>query len=391
MCLLLRSHGTWCSMLLVLLVSLVLGAPGCKDRSVGVGGDGGQSDAARLDAGMDAGRDAGVDPDATSPCVAERLEMGFVVATAVEPTHPLPSVDDYQLAGTAAYHGPITVPIATNPAFHWEVQIAHGDGSISTLQYYLPSGLFLPVAEGNPYQVLFRRRQGFEGESIGVIIERPTSGLPPLLFVADVGSHGRAFEPEDLAMSPLKVSVEDWPGCPPVVDPDCGGDRILDQLRFDSSTGAATVAINVPQGGSESLPVFGDPFQVVTLASSHADPPCLGFDPWDIAYLAVSEAAMPLFCDESLFHVWNDPADLELGLYCDSIVFCVGNASEQQAAEQAAPSVACGGSDPLCGSNGILCTWNPNEPIDAALFEEICAVSVLPDPPALIQCQVFYM
>lgn len=371
---------------------LLVAVSGCPDRAVGTTGDGGAHDAAVPDARVDASApDARVEPDATSPCEAGRLEMGFVVDTAIAPTHPEPSVDDYQIDGNAAYHGPVTVPIATNPAFQWEVQITHSNGGRSTLQYYLPSGLFLPVIEGYPYQILFRRRHGFEGESVGVIVERPTSGLPPLLFVADAGPFERAFEPEDPAMSPLRVYAEAWPGCPPVVDPDCGGDRILDQLHFDSSTGAATVEVRVPQGGSASLPVFGDPFHVVTLASSHADPPCLDFEPYDLAYLAVSEAAMPRLCDTSIFRIWENPAELEPGTWCDEIIFCVGSQAERQAAEQAAPSVECSGTDPLCPQGDTLCTWNPDLPIDSDLYGEMCAVSVLPEPPDVIQCRVYFM
>jgi hypothetical protein len=316
--------------------------------------------------------------------------MGFVLDTALVPAHPVPSVSDFSLEGTVGYHGAITVPIATNPAFQWEVQIGHGDGSGSVVQYYLPRGLRLPVEEGHPYVLLFRRRSGFEGESVGLVVSRPTSGLPPLLFVGDAGPFERAFEPEDLLMSPLKVFVEPGSDCPPLVDPDCGGDRVLDQLRFDSSTGGAITAVSVPQGGADELPVFGDPFRVLTLASSHADPPCLDFNPVDVAYLAVSIAALPLACDPSRFHMWSSPTPFEVGTFCDEITFCAGSPTVAAQAQAVAPSLQCGAGYGPCDPGEVGCAWNPDLPIDQALYDEACAVSVLPSPPDGIQCQVYF-
>ena len=365
---------------LLLLFSLAAAGPACKERSVGAGGDSGLPDAAAPDGSPP--------PDGAQPCQAERLEMGFVVATEVEPSHPEPSLDDFFLEGDAAYHGPITEPLSTSPAFRWEVQLDHGGGARSTLQYHLPEGLGLPVEEGRPYQLLYRRRHGFEGVSAGLVVTRPTSGLPPLLFVGDAGPFERAFDPEELAMSPLKVFVEDLPGCPPTVDPDCGGDRFLDQLRFDSSTGGAITAVTLSQGGVASLPVFGEPFRVINLASSHADPPCLDFNPWDIAYLAVSEAALPILCDPAIFRIWDEEIPFEVGSFCDEIVLCASSA-QAAAALGVAPGLECAPGGPPCGLGEELCSWSPEEPIDQALYDEICQVSLLPEPPAFIECRVY--
>ncbi len=101
------------------------------------------------------------------------------MGTTVEPIHPTTNVDDYILNGTLSYQGPITQPIATNPAFDQEIQIDHGTGSPSVVQYYMPDGYALPVALNQPYTVTFRRRNGFESHAVGVVIVRPTSGLPP--------------------------------------------------------------------------------------------------------------------------------------------------------------------------------------------------------------------
>ncbi len=93
------------------------------------------------------GGSAGALPDggtagsgAVQACGDEAMEAGFVVGTIVEPIHPTTDVDDYILNGVLSYQGAITQPIATSPAFDQEIQIDHGTGSPSVVQYFLPDG-----------------------------------------------------------------------------------------------------------------------------------------------------------------------------------------------------------------------------------------------------------
>jgi len=201
------------------------------------------------------------------------MVAGFVVGTTIPPEHPTPDVDDYILSGMLSYQGPITQPIATNPAFNQEIQIEHGVGDPSIVQYFLPDGYALPLTLNNPYTVIFRRRNGFEGYAVGVVITRPTSGLPPLLFVFEGGEYGRALEEEDPHMAPLKVFDHDDPSCP--IEPGDGcGDIHRHFLRFDSSTGGAATELDLYQAETGTLPVLGNDFQMVNLASTRILPGC---------------------------------------------------------------------------------------------------------------------
>jgi len=249
----------------------------------GSGGGGGSTTAA--DAGPDAADDAG------GSCGGEALEAGFVIATELSPQHPASDVDDYELSGTLSYLGPITVPIASHPAFDRELRIAHSDGSESVLQYYLPLDLELPVVLQAPYSITFRQRWGFEGYAVGLLITRPTSGLPPLLFVAEGGQYGRAFAPDDPLMSPLAVYQHEDASCPTEPYPQCNGTIYLDQLRFDSSTGGAITDLTLYQGETGLLPVFGDDFLMVNLSSTRIEHDCPDASGGRTSFVAINQSA----------------------------------------------------------------------------------------------------
>jgi hypothetical protein len=334
--------------------------------------------------------DAAVDPDATPACASQRLHMGFVWGTHVDPTQPEPNLDVYEVAGTVIYLGPITVPLATHPAFDREVQLEHGDGQVSTVQYYLPAGVSLPLEEGFPYTFWLRRRWGFEGYAVGVVITRPTSGLVPLLLVGDTGSYGRAFSPEDPAMAPLKVYVDPRPECPATPDPDCGGNLLQDQLRFDSSTGGVIADVQVIQGATDDLALFGDPWRVINLASTHVDQPCLDDPGTQVSYLAVNTTALPLTCDPSRFYIWDTPYAIGVGTYCDSLFVCVDSPDQAAEIEAVSPEVACGVTVPECDPGHQACVWDSMWPVDQNLYDQLCAVSVLADPPDRINCVVYF-
>jgi hypothetical protein len=298
-------------------------------------------------------------------------------------------VDDYDVQGTATYHGVITEPLATLPDFEWEVQLQHGDGTTSVLQYYLPLNLRLPVTEGAPYQLLFRRRQGFEGYVVGVILWRPTSGIPPLLFVGDTGTYGRAFSEEEPRMNPLKVYVEPRPECPAEPDPECGGSLFRDALRFDSSTGGAIIEVEVPQGGMDLLSVFGQEHLVVNLASTHTDTPCLDApDRW-VSYLSVDRETLPPLCDADRLYYWDMPRGISVGSYCDTLFFCAEDPALQDAARDIAPDLECRPEGDFGCPEGPTCRWAPHLTVDEALYDQLCAISVLPNAPDAIRCAVY--
>ncbi len=374
-------------MLLCSALLLSLG-PGCRDRAVGVDLDAGP-DARASDAGP--APDAGPTPDAgpPEPCAPERLSMGFVLQTAVTPVEPEPGVQEFTVSGQVSYLGPITTPLATNPAFNREVQIQDAAGDTSILQYYLPGGLQLPVQVGGGYEILYRSQIDFESYRVGVIVTRPTSGLHPLLFVGDAGPLGRAFAAEEARMNPLKVYVQDT-DCPVTDDPECpGSQHYQDQLRFDSSTGGAITDVVVPQSESAELAVFGDPFLVMNLASWHRDPPCVDDPGYQAIYLAARISELPPTCDPDRFYWWDEPhPELGVGDYCDELFFCVDDAAAADQAALTAPSISCEPDEASCGG-GYRCDFPSSETIDQARLDEMCAVSVMPLPPTRIICGVY--
>lgn len=223
-------------------------------------------------------------------CGDEAMVAGFIVGTTVEPIHPTTDVDDYILNGTLSYQGAITQPIATNPAFDQEIQIDHGTGSPSVVQYFLPDGYSLPVTVNQPYTVTFRRRNGFESYAVGVVIIRPTSGLPPLLFVFEGGEYGRAFEDEDPVMAPLKVEQIVASHCPTEPFDPCNSTIYEDVLRFESTTGEPVGSMALYQGKSHLFPLLGDPFLMVNLSSTRIEPGCPDGPNGRASFLAINQA-----------------------------------------------------------------------------------------------------
>jgi hypothetical protein len=375
----------------ILAAFLLVMGPACNQQAVGTSPDGGLD--ARPDAHSDARLDARPDarPDAApDPCHPEALAMGFVTHTPVSPEEPAPDVRDFPVSGQVIHHGAITEPLASNPAFNREVQIRHSDASVSILQYYLPGGLQLPVYVDGAYTFHFRESIGFDHYSVGLVITRPTSGLHPLLFVGDAGPFGRALAEEDPLMSPLKVYAEDQPGCDPEPDPDCGGQRWLDRLRFDSSTGGALTDVAVSQGESAELAVFGDPFLVMNLVSWHRDPPCLDDPGYQAVYLAARLSELPARCNRELFTFWDTPyPELDTGSDCDELLVCVRDAQQAAAVMQVAPDLTCGVSDDACGPGAQKCVFDSPISIPEEIMAQVCAVSVLPDPPAVISCRAY--
>lgn len=369
----------------LLSCTLILGGvTACKDRSVGAAQDAGaHPDGATIP-------DGAVGPDAAGICANPRQHMGLVWATHVASTQPEPSLDVYEVAGTAIYLGPVTVPLATNPAFDREVQVEHTDGLVSIVQYYLPPGLSLPVEQGLPYTFWLRNRQGFEGSATGVVITRPTSGLVSLLFVGDTGSYGRAFSEEDPALSPLKVYVEPRPECPDMPDPDGCGVQRMDQLRFDSSTGGMITDVRVVQGAIDELALFGDPWRVMNLASTHVDQPCPDSPGAQVSYLAINTTALPLTCDPSRFYVWDTPYAIDVGSYCDELFTCTDSPDQTAAIEAVSPDATCGQAVAACGAGNLGCVWDSSTPVDQSLYDQLCAVSVLADAPDRINCNVYF-
>ena len=266
---------------------------GCGGRTLGrtdFDGGGGNDAGTNGNGNGNGNADASTaDPDGSVSCGTDPLSAGFVLGTHMQPTHPDPMIDDYHVDGQVSYMGPITVPLASNPMFDREVQIMHGDGQASILQYYLPLNLDLPLTMGLNINLVFRRRNGFEGYTVGIVIRRPTSGLPPLLFVGETGQWGRAFEDEDPVMSPVKVYPVEDPNCPTYEDPTGCGTVYTDKLLFDTSTGGIITQILLYQGETGPLEVFGVPFTMVNMASTDIDPGCPDGPGGRVAFLAITQ------------------------------------------------------------------------------------------------------
>lgn len=275
-----------CSLLLSFIFTAL---SGCGGRAVGGRlGDGGPGPDGKADGSMiDAqGYDAGT--------CGEPLWAGFVLSTQQEPEHPDAETDDYVLMGMLTYMGPVTDPIAADARIDREVQIFHGaDLTTSTIQYFLPLGLDLPIREGGQYIFIYRVHWGFEGYVVGLVINRPTSGLPPLLFIADTGTYGSAFFLEDPLISPLKVTTQQDLDCPIGQDPNGCGSLYTDQMVFDSSTGGIITKITLGQGEQGSLQVFGQDFTVLNMESTRIQPACPDSAGGRTAYLCIIQQIWP--------------------------------------------------------------------------------------------------
>ena len=191
-------------------------------------------------------------------------------------------------------------------------------------------------------------------------------------------------------MSPLKVYVEPRPECPAVPDPNCGGNLWQDQLRFDSSTGGMITDVQVVQGATAELALFGAPWRVMNLASTHVDQPCLDSADAQVSYLAVNTTALPQTCDPSRFYVWDTPYAINVGTYCDVLYACTTGPGQEAEIEAVSPDAACGLPVPECGAGNQGCVWDSTPPVDQDLYDQLCAVSVLTNPPHRVNCNVYF-
>ncbi len=272
-----RSHTTKKTCLLVVFLFVALAGSvlhtSCGGQSTPYNDDADTGDGdADSDIDADADVDSDIDGDADSDsdadgdiCFPEALRAGIVVRTTQTPDPESP--DDTYIEGITSYIGPIREPLASDPAFDHEVEILH-HGSRSIIQYHLPHGVELPIVIDQNYRFIYRQRVVFESSASGLIVQRPTSGFHPLLFVVDLGSYGRAFGVDEPLMSPVQVSTEPT-SCPTSAEVNvCCDEMHQDIMVFDSSTGGTITQVEVAQGEWATLQVFGNDFSVYNLEST---------------------------------------------------------------------------------------------------------------------------
>jgi hypothetical protein len=86
----------------------------------------------------------------------------------------------------------------------------------------------------------------------------------------------------------------------------------------------------------------------------------------------------------------GDP--IQVGTLCDDLFACVTDEAAAQALTDVAPDFACApgpGEPAACDASQYACHWQAPGTIDAAELEAICAVTVLPMPPAQVMCMVY--
>lgn len=222
-----------------------------------------------------------LDQAATCPAASR---WGFV--TDAPPTKP--TTIDREFTGQLAYHGPITVPLASAPFFDHEIRLLddYSGQTLLVLQYYLPAGYELPVKTGEVYTFILRRRLMFEGYAEALVIQRPTSGLWPLLFVGDPSTNGPALERDDKLMAPLTVAPEKDPRCSATAVA-CGSDAFLDRLRFRATTGAGISEVLLEQGWSGIVTMMGVEYVVMNVAAYRVGQPCADESPTHASWFAL--------------------------------------------------------------------------------------------------------
>lgn len=83
---------------------------------------------------------------------------------------------------------------------------------------------------------------------------------------------------------------------------------------------------------------------------------------------------------------------IEAGAFCDDLFACVPDEAAAQALVAVAPGFACApgpGELAVCDAGEQACQWRAPDTIDGAELEAICAVTVLPAPPAQVMCTVY--
>jgi hypothetical protein len=86
----------------------------------------------------------------------------------------------------------------------------------------------------------------------------------------------------------------------------------------------------------------------------------------------------------------GDP--IQVGTFCDDVFACVADEAAAQALAEVAPDFACTpgpGELGACDASQYSCYWQDPGTIDGAELEALCAVTVLPAPPALVTCMVY--
>lgn len=112
------------------------------------------------------------------------------------------------------------------------------------------------------------------------------------------------------------------------------------------------------------------------------------------------ESAPPATCDidraaRCVAHRLNEKPCLgepiQVGTHCDDIYICTDEIQAQAIMDRASAfTCAPGAGEPaLCEGSAWTCQWVAPGSIDDAELDAICAVTVLPTPPANVACVVF--
>jgi hypothetical protein len=249
------------------LLGVLLVAPSCERRSLPA-----------ADALLESGPGDGVASDGVSACGGPSLGMGFVSDfTLVQ--EGTAETWSYKASGTVTYHGAITTPLASSSAFNKELQLKGSQGTLH-LQYYLPLGFAVPVTVGGSYEITYARadHSASSTQTVGVVITTLYAGLVQPVLLAEVGRLGAVLVPGKYVTTPLKVSAVAQPGCTTKivgVGPTVGCteyDTYL--LKFDASTGAASVVTTLKEGAWGKLQLLKEPFKLVNAASRRYGPTC---------------------------------------------------------------------------------------------------------------------
>jgi hypothetical protein len=96
--------------------------------------------------------------------------------------------------------------------------------------------------------------------------------------------------------------------------------------------------------------------------------------------------ALPSACNPDLTRVFTSDDPLGEGAYCDDIFVCAATAAQAAAIEEAAPGFTCGGEQGGCA---VIRCAHPGGTVSAADMEEICAITILPEPPDEVLCMIY--
>jgi hypothetical protein len=83
---------------------------------------------------------------------------------------------------------------------------------------------------------------------------------------------------------------------------------------------------------------------------------------------------------------------IQVGTFCDEVFACVADEAAAQALVEVAAHFACEpgpGEFGMCDASQYSCYWETPGSIDSTEFEALCAITVLPAPPAQVVCIVY--